>query len=83
MNSGSEANDLAVLMARAYTNNFDVVTIENCYHGMTYQTMALTSNSAYKYAVPQMSGVHNVGIISIKTTLTVHVGVIFIWVLII
>ncbi|KAJ3661458.1 hypothetical protein Zmor_005853 [Zophobas morio] len=60
VNSGSEANDLAVLMARAYSKNFDIITLKNCYHGMTYQTMSLTSNASYKYAVPQAPGVHHV-----------------------
>src|SRR5882724_6485983 len=33
VNSGSEANDLAVLMARAFTSNFDVIALRNGYHG--------------------------------------------------
>jgi alanine-glyoxylate transaminase/(R)-3-amino-2-methylpropionate-pyruvate transaminase len=33
VNSGSEANDLALLMARLYTGNYDVVALRNCYHG--------------------------------------------------
>ena len=32
-NSGSEANDLAVLMARAFTGNHDVIALRNGYHG--------------------------------------------------
>ncbi|XP_969816.2 alanine--glyoxylate aminotransferase 2, mitochondrial [Tribolium castaneum] len=60
VNSGSEANDLAVLMARSYTKNFDIVTLKNAYHGMTYQTMGLTSNTGYKYKVPQAPGIHNI-----------------------
>ena len=33
VNSGSEANDLALLMARAYTGNYDVIALRNGYHG--------------------------------------------------
>src|SRR5437762_7970824 len=33
VNSGSEANDLALLMARAYTGNYDVIALRNSYHG--------------------------------------------------
>ena len=33
VNSGSEANDLALLMARAYTGNYDVIALRNAYHG--------------------------------------------------
>src|SRR3954447_24147427 len=32
VNSGSEANDLAMLMARAYTGNYDIVRVAYCYH---------------------------------------------------
>ena len=42
VNSGSEANDLALLMARAYTGNFDVIALRNCYHGGGMSTMGLT-----------------------------------------
>ncbi|MGH8101517.1 MAG: aminotransferase class III-fold pyridoxal phosphate-dependent enzyme, partial [Chthoniobacterales bacterium] len=31
VNSGSEANDLALLMARAYTGNYDVIALRNAY----------------------------------------------------
>ncbi|XP_018563537.1 alanine--glyoxylate aminotransferase 2, mitochondrial [Anoplophora glabripennis] len=56
VNSGSEANDLALLMARAYTGKFDVFSLNNCYHGMTYEVMGLTSNNYYKYPVPGGAG---------------------------
>ncbi|KAJ8944322.1 hypothetical protein NQ318_016129, partial [Aromia moschata] len=56
VNSGSEANDLALLMARAYTGRFDVVSLKNGYHGMTYQIMGMVSNNYYKYPVPGAAG---------------------------
>jgi len=37
VNSGSEANDLALLMARLYTGNHDVIALRNAYHGMAVQ----------------------------------------------
>lgn len=58
-NSGSEANDLAMLMARLYTGNFDIITFRGSYHGGSPQTMALTSNSAYKFPVPNGLGCTN------------------------
>lgn len=58
-NSGSEANDLAILMARAYTGNFDVLALRNCYHGGSMQTMGLTSHHTWKYNVPHSFGVHH------------------------
>ncbi len=48
-NSGSEANDLAILMARLYTGNRDVVALRNAYHGGSGITTALTSHSTWKY----------------------------------
>jgi alanine-glyoxylate transaminase/(R)-3-amino-2-methylpropionate-pyruvate transaminase len=59
VNSGSEANDLALLMARAYTGNFDVVALRNCYHGGGQSTMGLTSHHTWKYNVPAGLGVHH------------------------
>uniref|UniRef100_A0A4W6CBD6 Alanine--glyoxylate aminotransferase 2, mitochondrial n=1 Tax=Lates calcarifer TaxID=8187 RepID=A0A4W6CBD6_LATCA len=55
-NSGSEANDLAMLMARLHTGNFDIITFRGSYHGGSQQTMGLTSNSSYKYPIATSSG---------------------------
>jgi len=59
VNSGSEANDLALLMARASTGNFDVIALRNAYHGGGASTMALTAHSPWKYNVPHSFGVHH------------------------
>jgi len=59
VNSGSEANDLAVLMARAYTGNFDVIALRNGYHGGNASGMALTAHSTWKFNVPHSFGVHH------------------------
>lgn len=58
-NSGSEANDLAILMARAYTKNYDVIALRNGYHGGSQGAMGLTAHSSWKYAVPHGFGVHH------------------------
>ena len=58
-NSGSEANDLAILMARAFTGNYDVLALRNCYHGGSMQTMGLTSHHTWKFNVPHSFGVHH------------------------
>ena len=50
VNSGSEANDLAILMARLFTGNRDVVALRNCYHGASGITFGLTSHHTWKYA---------------------------------
>jgi alanine-glyoxylate transaminase/(R)-3-amino-2-methylpropionate-pyruvate transaminase len=59
VNSGSEANDLALLMARLYTNNYDVVALRNAYHGGSNATMGLTAHSTWKYPTPQGLGIHH------------------------
>jgi alanine-glyoxylate transaminase/(R)-3-amino-2-methylpropionate-pyruvate transaminase len=59
VNSGSEANDLALLMARAYTGNFDVIALRNAYHGGNAATMGLTAHRTWKFNVPHSFGVHH------------------------
>jgi len=59
VNSGSEANDLALLMARACTGNFDMIALRNGYHGGSQSTMALTSHHTWKFNTPHSFGVHH------------------------
>jgi alanine-glyoxylate transaminase/(R)-3-amino-2-methylpropionate-pyruvate transaminase len=59
VNSGSEANDLALLMARSYTGHFDVIALRNGYHGGSQATMALTSHHTWKFPVPHSFGVQH------------------------
>src|SRR5215468_5484597 len=59
VNSGSEANDLALLMARAYTGNYDVIGLRNSYHGGNVSGMGLTAHSTWKFNVPHSFGVHH------------------------
>ena len=59
VNSGSEANDLALLMARAYTGNYDVIALRNAYHGGNAGTMGVTAHSTWKFNVPHSFGVHH------------------------
>ncbi len=59
VNSGSEANDLALLMARAYTGNFDIVALRNGYHGGSPGAMGLTAHSSWKFNAPHSFGVHH------------------------
>jgi alanine-glyoxylate transaminase/(R)-3-amino-2-methylpropionate-pyruvate transaminase len=59
VNSGSEANDLALLMARASTGNYDVIALRNAYHGGNASGMSVTAHSVWKYNVPHSFGVHH------------------------
>jgi 4-aminobutyrate aminotransferase-like enzyme/Ser/Thr protein kinase RdoA (MazF antagonist) len=51
--SGSEANELALRLARAYTHRRDIVVVDNAYHG---NTTALVEISPYKFAGPGGAG---------------------------
>ncbi|MBB5351517.1 alanine-glyoxylate transaminase/(R)-3-amino-2-methylpropionate-pyruvate transaminase [Haloferula luteola] len=56
VNSGSEANDLAILMARLFTDHHEVISLRNCYHGGNAVGMSLTGHHTWKYPVPPMPG---------------------------
>ncbi len=53
VNSGSEANDLALRLARAHTGARDVLVLEHAYHG---NLSALVEISPYKFDGPGGSG---------------------------
>lgn len=53
MNSGSEANDMAIMMARLYTGNYDLITLRNAYHGLSSATCGLLGHSTWKPNTPQ------------------------------
>jgi len=59
VNSGSEANDLALLMARLYTGNYDMIALRNAYHGGNASGMGVTAHSTWKFNVPHSFGVHH------------------------
>lgn len=59
LNSGSEANDLAIQMARLYTGNRDVIALRNAYHGASPSTNSLTSHSTWKYRTSTSDSVHH------------------------
>uniref|UniRef100_A0A2K6SQI1 Alanine--glyoxylate aminotransferase 2, mitochondrial n=1 Tax=Saimiri boliviensis boliviensis TaxID=39432 RepID=A0A2K6SQI1_SAIBB len=52
VNSGSEANDLAMLMARAHSNNTDIISFRGAYHGCSPYTLGLTNVGTYKMELP-------------------------------
>ena len=62
VNSGSEANDLALLMARAYSGNFDAIALRNSYHGGNVAGMGMTAHSTWKFNVPHSFGVHHAAV---------------------
>lgn len=59
VNSGSEANDLALLMARLSTGNYDIIALRNAYHGGNAAGMGVTAHSSWKFNTPHSFGVHH------------------------
>ncbi|KAI3759929.1 hypothetical protein L1987_50316 [Smallanthus sonchifolius] len=57
-NSGTEANELAMMIARLYTGCQDVISLRNAYHGNAAGTMGATAMCNWKFNVVQ-SGVHH------------------------
>ncbi|GMP89866.1 hypothetical protein CsSME_00041244 [Camellia sinensis var. sinensis] len=57
-NSGTEANELALMMARLYSGSHDIVSIRNGYHGNAAATMGATAQCNYKFNVVQ-TGIHH------------------------
>ena len=56
-NSGAEAIDMALLLARAYTGNSDVISLQGSYHGATFGAQSLTGISDFRHNVPLLSGI--------------------------
>lgn len=60
VNSGTEANDLAILLAKAYTGNNDIVSLQSSYHGYSTTMIGLTSQKSYRMPLPVPAGIHHV-----------------------
>ncbi|MCI0682804.1 MAG: aspartate aminotransferase family protein [Gemmataceae bacterium] len=58
-NSGSEANEIAVLSAREFTGNTDVISLRGGYHGGTQGAMALTAHGTWKFKSSPSANVKN------------------------
>ena len=53
-NSGTEANELAMMIARLYTGFHDIISLRNAYHGNAAATMSATAQCNYKFNVVQV-----------------------------
>mgnify|MGYP001158644489 FL=1 len=56
-NSGSEAVDLALMMARSYTGNIDFISLQNAYHGPTSGAQALTGIAGFRHNIVNVPGI--------------------------
>jgi 4-aminobutyrate aminotransferase len=57
-NSGTEANETALLAARCYTGNTEIVALRHSYHGRSAVAMGLTGQGSWKLGPPQAGIVH-------------------------
>src|SRR5215475_3374578 len=60
-NSGTEANETAILAARCYTGNTEIVALRHSYHGRSAMAMGLTGQGSWKLnpAAPGIVHAHN------------------------
>ena len=59
-NSGTEANETAVLVAQLYTRAHDVVALRHSYSGRTQLAMSLTGNYAWRLTPTSSPNVHHI-----------------------
>ncbi len=57
MNSGAEAIDMAILLARSYTGNNDIISLANSYHGATFGAQSITGISGFRHNVSLLNGI--------------------------
>ena len=59
VNSGTEANDIAISMARLKTGYSDVIAVRNAYHGNSPNAQNVTSLSTWKFPLNTHGAVHH------------------------
>jgi alanine-glyoxylate transaminase/(R)-3-amino-2-methylpropionate-pyruvate transaminase len=60
VNSGAEAVDVALLMARLYTGNMDILALRNCYHGVQGSAMAATGMKVFRQPIVSDATIHHI-----------------------
>jgi 4-aminobutyrate aminotransferase-like enzyme len=55
-NSGTEANETAVMLARAYTGNHEIVALRHSYHGRSEAGRAMTGQGTWRSPLPAAPG---------------------------
>lgn len=56
-NSGSEANELAILLARQYTKKYEIIALKHAYHGGTTGTLSLMGQHTWRWGGPGLTGI--------------------------
>ena len=57
-NSGTEANETAILTARCYTGNTEIVALRHSYHGRSAMAMTLSGQGSWRLGPSQAGVVH-------------------------
>ncbi len=57
-NSGTEANETAILAARCYTGSNEIIALRHSYHGRSSLAMTLTAHSPWRLGAPLPGVVH-------------------------
>jgi len=59
-NSGTEANETAVLVAQLHTRCQDVIALRHSYSGRSYLAMSLTAHSTWRLTPSPVPGIHHI-----------------------
>ena len=59
-NSGTEANETAILAARCFTGSTEIIALRHSYHGRSSAAMGLSGQAPWKLGPPQAGVVHAV-----------------------
>jgi 4-aminobutyrate aminotransferase-like enzyme len=56
-NSGTEANEAAIRMARLASGRFEVIALQHSYHGESHLASSLTANHTWRPEIPPAAGI--------------------------
>jgi 4-aminobutyrate aminotransferase-like enzyme len=59
-NSGTEANETAVLLAQLHTRSQDVIALRHGYSGRSYMAMSLTAHFTWRLSPSPMPAIHHI-----------------------
>jgi 4-aminobutyrate aminotransferase-like enzyme len=59
-NSGTEANETAVLLAQIYTKCQDVISLRHSYSGRSYLALSLSAQSSWRLTPNVVPGIHHI-----------------------
>jgi len=58
-NSGTEANETAILLSRVHTGHTEVIALRHSYHGRSGLAMALTGNATWRHVGTEFAGIRH------------------------